>query len=67
MPTPMSNAKPLNFEQTLDELTPRQRSVLKEFLQGKPDEAIAQSLYLEASTIRRHLSNICKIFGLSPL
>ena len=63
-PISIPNAEPLDCEQTVDELTPRQRSVLKEFLQGKTDEAIAQSLYLEASTIRRHLSNICKVFGL---
>ena len=64
MPMPIPNTKQLNFEQTVEALTPRQRSVLKEFLQGKTDEAIAQSLFLEASTIRRHLSNICKVFGL---
>ncbi|MEM9218586.1 MAG: helix-turn-helix transcriptional regulator [Cyanobacteria bacterium P01_F01_bin.150] len=69
MSFPMPNSMPSNvtqalFDQTLDKLTPRQRSVLKEFLQGKTDEAIAQSLYLETSTIRRHLSNICKVFDL---
>jgi AAA-like domain/Bacterial regulatory proteins, luxR family len=54
-----------NFNTIYEELTSRQRKVLHGFLAGKTDEAIAASLHLEASTVRRHLANICKEFGLS--
>lgn len=53
------------FNAIFEELTPKQRKVLQGFLAGKTDEGIAASLYLEAATIRRHLANICKEFGLS--
>ena len=52
------------FERIVEELTPRQRQVLKPFLLGQGDEAIAQFLHLDNSTIRRHLANICKQFKL---
>lgn len=48
-----------------EELTPKQRKVLQRFLAGETDEAIATALYVEPSTIRRHIANICKAFGLS--
>jgi hypothetical protein len=53
------------FTAIYEELTPKQRKVLQGFLAGATDEAIAVSLYVEASTIRRHLANICKEFGFS--
>lgn len=56
-----------NFNASFEELTPRQRKVLQGFLAGETDEAIATTLYVEPSTIRRHLANICKEFGLSNL
>lgn len=55
----MDNAR---FERIIEELTPRQRQVLKPFLLGQDDEAIAQTLQLDNATIRRHLANICKQF-----
>jgi hypothetical protein len=53
------------FNAIFEELTPRQRKVLQGFLAGETDEGIAASLYVEAATVRRHLANICKEFGLS--
>lgn len=53
------------FNAIFEELTPKQRKVLQGFLAGETDEEIAASLYVEAATIRRHLANICKEFGLS--
>jgi DNA-binding CsgD family transcriptional regulator len=53
------------FHTILQELTPRQNQVLQQFLAGQTDKAIATSLCVEASTICRHLANICKPFGLS--
>lgn len=53
------------FKVGFEELTPKQRKVLQRFLAGETDEAIATALYLEPSTIRRHIANICKAFGLS--
>jgi DNA-binding CsgD family transcriptional regulator len=53
------------FDAALDRLTKTQRMVLKSFLSGNTDEAIAQSLQLnDSSTIRRHIANICRAFGL---
>lgn len=52
------------FKAILEDLTPRQRKVLHAFLAGETDEAIAATLSLEASTVRRHLANVCKAFGL---
>lgn len=60
-PSKMEQAR---FERIVEALTPRQRQVLKPFLQGQQDEAIAASLHLDGSTIRRHLANICKQFNL---
>ncbi len=53
------------FNAIYEELTPRQRKVVQAFLAGETDEGIATSLYVEAATVRRHLANICKEFGLS--
>jgi AAA-like domain/Bacterial regulatory proteins, luxR family len=55
------------FQACFESLTPRQRQVLKPFLLGRADEEIAIALHLEASTVRRHLANICKLFDLKNL
>ncbi|MEG4092366.1 AAA-like domain-containing protein [Microcoleus sp. Pol12B4] len=44
-------------------LTPKQHEVLKLFLQGNSDEDIGKSLYITESSVRHHISNICKLFG----
>lgn len=53
------------FRAILENLTPKQRKVLLRFLRGETDEAIGNALYLQASTIRRHLANVGKAFGLN--
>lgn len=46
------------FQNQIEQLTPKQRKVLTEFLAGKTDNQIANTLNLETSTIRRHITNI---------
>lgn len=53
------------FKVIFEDLTARQRKVLHRFLRGETDEEIAQALFLEESTIRRHLANIGKAFRLN--
>ncbi len=55
----------IEFEAAFAALTRRQREVLVGFLAGKSDEAIATELFIEASTVRRHLANICKDWALT--
>jgi AAA-like domain len=53
------------FDAAFDRMTKNQRSVLKSFLAGKTDEAIALSLgFSDSSTVRRHIANICRVFEL---
>jgi hypothetical protein len=49
-----------------DKLTPKQRRVLKEFLQNKPDQQIANSLTpkVTRSCVSDHISNICQSFNI---
>jgi DNA-binding CsgD family transcriptional regulator len=51
------------FQRRDAQLTPRQREVLLQFLLGADDKDIAQQLYVAQDTIRRHLSDICKLFN----
>ncbi|MBD2678707.1 MULTISPECIES: AAA-like domain-containing protein [Nostoc] len=51
------------FDAAFEKITKTQRMVLKSFLAGKTDEAIAQSLSLsDSSTVRRHIAKICREF-----
>ncbi|MCU0544099.1 MAG: AAA-like domain-containing protein [Oscillatoriaceae cyanobacterium Prado104] len=46
-------------------LTPKQHEVLKLFLQGESEDAIAKSCGVNnSSSVRHHISKICKLFGL---
>ena len=54
----------LQFEAALEGLTPRRRQVLKLVLAGVSDRAIAQSLTIETSTVRKHIENLCRSFGI---
>ena len=49
-----------------DKLTTRQRQVLKEFLQNKPDQQIANSLSpkVTKNCVSRHISTICQLFNI---
>lgn len=58
--------KRVEFNDRLEQLTRSQKPVLKQFLAGKTDKEITDSLSLTSeSTTRKHLSNVCKVFGLS--
>ena len=57
--------KETEFTAIFESLTARQRKVIQHFLAEESDEAIATVLYVEPSTVRRHLANICKEFGFS--
>ena len=48
-----------------ERLTPRRREVLLKFLVNESDEAIAQSLHIAKSTVRKHIEEICKAFDLT--
>jgi DNA-binding CsgD family transcriptional regulator len=52
------------FESTLDELTKRQKRVIRPFLNGVPDQIIAGELGLDRTTISVHINNVCRKFGL---
>jgi DNA-binding CsgD family transcriptional regulator len=55
-----------DFKPKLDELTPRQKRVLKSFLLGKTDDEIQTLIQVTCqSTVRHHISNICHRFNLS--
>jgi hypothetical protein len=49
-----------------DKLQPKQRPVLKQFLQNKPDQQIANSLTpkVTKNCVSRHISTICKLFNI---
>lgn len=52
------------FDAVFDHLTTRRKEVLLKFLANETDEAIAQSLHIAKSTVRKHLEEICKVFRL---
>jgi hypothetical protein len=55
------------FTTTFASLTPRQKEVLLKFLAGEKDADIASTLHITQATVRQHIQNICKAFGLSNL
>lgn len=52
------------FDRILQELTHRRRQVLRQVLAGNSDEEIAGSLHITEATVRKHVENICKHFGI---
>jgi DNA-binding NarL/FixJ family response regulator len=52
------------FDQKFDQLTGQQERVLLKLLAGETDPAIAQSLKIEVSTVRKHVQLICEKFDL---
>jgi DNA-binding CsgD family transcriptional regulator len=52
-----------DFEENYEKLNYNQRQVLKLFLQGESDEAIAESLHVTESDVRHHISKICQLFN----
>jgi len=61
----MQNLDKSKFEQTFAELPAKRMKVLRMLLAGNTDTAIAQSLNIEAGTVRTQIAQICKAFGLS--
>jgi DNA-binding CsgD family transcriptional regulator len=63
----MDNMKKQDFEAIYtDKLQPKQRPVLKKFLQNKSDQEIANSLSpkVTKNCISRHISTICQLFNI---
>ncbi|MEH1877830.1 tetratricopeptide repeat protein [Nostoc sp.] len=54
-----------HFNAVFNCLTERRREVLLKLLANEKDEAIANSLYIKQSTVRKHREEICKLFGLN--
>ena len=52
------------FEQKFEQLTGQQERVLLKLLAGETDPAIAQSLKIVESTVRKHVQSICEKFDL---
>ncbi|NES64970.1 MAG: hypothetical protein F6K24_06760, partial [Okeania sp. SIO2D1] len=52
---------PKQFENKLNNLG-KSKEVLRKFLAGETDEAIAQSLKIKPNTVRQHMKKICLIF-----
>lgn len=53
------------FTKAFAGLTPRQEEVLLKFLSGDKDADIALSLHITQASVRKHLENTCKAFGLN--
>lgn len=53
---------PKQFENKLNNLTPRLEEVLRKKLGGETDEAIAKSLKINENTVRQHIKKICRTF-----
>lgn len=52
------------FDRGWKQLTAQQLRVVRLMLEGKSDRAIAESLDIQDSTVRKHIQAICKKFGL---
>jgi predicted NACHT family NTPase len=52
------------FTEVFNQLTARRKEVLEKFLAGETDTAIAQSLHIRETTVRKHIEEICRQFDL---
>ena len=52
------------FEQTFNRLTSRRKEILLKFLDNETDQVIAKSCNIQATTVRKHIEEICKQFGI---
>lgn len=50
----------------LDELTPRERDVLRLMAEGRSNRGIAQDLHLEEKTVEHHVGQVFSKLGLEP-
>ncbi len=53
------------FDRSLEKLTKQEEKVLRLFLEGKDDRAIAEVLSCTQENVRSHLANICRKFTLT--
>jgi WD40 repeat protein/DNA-binding MarR family transcriptional regulator len=53
------------FNEIFEKLTARRREVLLNLLRHKNDKEIADILVIDESTVRKHIQQICELFGLS--
>ncbi|MBD2180912.1 AAA-like domain-containing protein [Planktothrix sp. FACHB-1355] len=58
-------ANPAEFAKAFASLTDRQYEVLQKVLAGEKDASIAAELHITKDTVRKHIENICKAFGLN--
>jgi DNA-binding CsgD family transcriptional regulator len=63
-PSTIITMYPALFNQRYEQLTRRRKEVLHRLLKGEKDEDIAISLDIKQATVRKHVEEICKIFGL---
>ncbi|MEH2419271.1 NACHT C-terminal helical domain 2-containing protein [Nostoc sp.] len=54
-----------HFNALFNRLTERRREVLLKLLANEKDEAIAKSLNIQPTTVRKHRQEICEAFGLT--
>jgi predicted NACHT family NTPase len=52
------------FEQTFNRLTSRRKEILLKFLDNETDQVIAKSCHIQPATVRKHIEEICKQFGI---
>ncbi|MBP0012913.1 MAG: AAA-like domain-containing protein [Roseofilum sp. SBFL] len=52
----------IQFIQSFANLTPRRQEVLLKVLAGEEDTAIAEQLYIQPVTVRKHIQHICDAF-----
>lgn len=52
------------FDQTFEQLPHRRKQVLLKVLAGETDAEIAKALTITEATVRKHIENICKEFGI---
>jgi hypothetical protein len=55
----------VEFAKAFAGLTPRQKEVWLRVLAGKKDAEIASELHITRDTVRKHIENTCRAFGLS--
>ena len=62
---PAAAAGPLSFDPELDQLTPREREVLRLIARGYTYKEIARDLYISVKTVESHVSSVLRKLQLS--
>lgn len=53
------------FHQIYEELSSKKRHILLNFLEQKSDEEIASLYHIQETTVRKHIQQLCELFGVS--